>query len=339
MTDDGPQLHVGGAVVALPLHAMALAHGGSVTLLDDGEISFKWPDASEALLYDIGRWGFRLSLHLADSRKGHVQGILGNFDGNAGNDLTLRTGGSVGQPTFDNLYPRFSDSWRISQTESLFDYEPGSTTQTFTDKSLPAHPISAGALPNRAIAEALCAQAGVRTPRLLQDCTLDVGLTGQSAFAVGAAETEAAFVRPSPPPSGSVPQDLTFSGVVNASVTSGSTDCSLISIPEGRALTVGVVGNAEGRRIEFSLNVGLPGPSYHGPGRYSVDGTLGASSGLLSVDVGGTTTYVGATTSEAPGTLTINPDEKSGTVDTALTSGPRIDEHVSGTWACDRLQS
>jgi von Willebrand factor type D domain/Effector protein len=339
LTDDGPQLHVGGTVVPLPKDAMTLAHGGKVALGDDGEIGIVWPDGSEALLYDIGSWGFRLSLHLADRHKGRVQGILGNFDGNSGNDLALRTGGSIGEPTFADLYPRFSDSWRITQAESLFDYSAGSGTQTFTDRSFPARPVSASSLPDRSIAEALCAEAGVSTPRLLQDCTLDVGLTGQGAFAVGAAETEAALVRPSPPASGAVPQDLTFSGAVDARIASGSTDCFLASIPEGRAFTVEVVGNADGRNIDLSLHIGLPGPSYHGPGRYSVDGTLGPSSALLNVETAGATSYTGASTSESPGTLTINPDEKSGTVDAAFTSGSGIDEHVSGTWACERVQS
>ena len=43
--------------------------------------------------------------------------------------------------------------------------------------------------------------------------------------------------------------------------------------------------------------------------------------------------YVGSTTSGA-GTLKVNPDGRSGTVDAALPEG----EHVSGSWRCDKYE-
>ena len=36
---------------------------------------------------------------------------------------------------FETLYPKYADRWRITQKESLFDYEPGETTETFTDRN------------------------------------------------------------------------------------------------------------------------------------------------------------------------------------------------------------
>jgi hypothetical protein len=189
LTAAGPEVHLNTVVTPLAgnLH---LTHGGTLNRLDDGEITVMWPDGSEALLYQIGPWAFRVSMHLADARQGRIQGLLGNFDGDKTNDLALRGGGSIATPTFESLYPQFSDSWRITQSESLFDYGSGQNTVAFTDRTFPDQSVSATNLPNRDPAEAICRQTGVTDQQLLDDCTLDVSLTGQIAFATSVADAE-----------------------------------------------------------------------------------------------------------------------------------------------------
>ena len=61
---------------------------------------------------------------LNPNRASQVQGLLGNYDGDPRNDLVHQNG----QPSsgrFEDLYPHFADSWRITQANSLFVYEPG----------------------------------------------------------------------------------------------------------------------------------------------------------------------------------------------------------------------
>ena len=57
------------------------------------------------------------------------------------NDLTGRDGVVLSQsdPAYKTkLYQRFGNSWRISQAESLFDYQPGESTATFTHLDFPS---------------------------------------------------------------------------------------------------------------------------------------------------------------------------------------------------------
>jgi len=77
-------------------------------------------------------------------------------------------------------------------TDSLFDYAADESTATFTDRSFPGKAVTAADLPNRDAAAAVCASMGVTDPRLLEECTLDVALTGMSSFATSAAATQTA---------------------------------------------------------------------------------------------------------------------------------------------------
>jgi hypothetical protein len=223
LSAEGPRLHVGGVAMAPSAVAQRLGHGGTVSLRAGRSIDIGWPDGSELVVRPIGVWGLSLSLHLADARRGHVEGLLGDFDGQPADDFVVQAGtqeekqgGKQGgqqsgkpisqRPSFADLYPRFADSWRVSQAQSLFDYGPGESTGTFTNRKFRARPVSAADLPNRAAAAALCRQAGVTDPPTLEACTLDVGLTGQAAFAadavtaqkltLGSGETTLAVTRP-----------------------------------------------------------------------------------------------------------------------------------------------
>jgi hypothetical protein len=85
---------------------------------------------------------------------------------------------------FDKLYRDFGDSWRIKQEDSLFDYESGKSTATFTDRNFPKryHNI-ASLMPNQIRqAENVCRKAGVND-FMLEGCILDVGFTGETGFA------------------------------------------------------------------------------------------------------------------------------------------------------------
>jgi hypothetical protein len=324
LTDSGAVIRINHAVARLSGDFVRLPHGGVVSRLGDGSVAVTWPDGSQALVSQIGRWGFLLSLHLADARRGHVQGLLGNFDGKPDNDLVLRRGGSIGKPIFGNLYPRFADSWRISQQESLFDYGPGQSTAAFTDRKFPSKTVSAVDLPNRAIAAAICGQAGVTDPQVLADCILDVGMTGQVDFARSAAQSQVRYVGSGPPGgTGSTPQSLVFSGPIAGTLLVARAACSS---PSPGRYEVSLEGDLGGRRASIGITVIR---SYHGAGTYAI-GDILDNVGQVILAAG---SYVAAT-SEGAGTLTVNADQRSGALDVNLSDGTPNVERMTGTWSC-----
>jgi hypothetical protein len=130
-----------------------------------------------------------LKVFLAPSQAGNVSGLLGDADGDPANDIARRDGHVFSQPiAYEDLYTdtnTFDESWRISQAESLFDYDPGEDTGTFTDTSLPVAYASTGDLSPSTYdtARTACEGAGVSDPIVLDACILDVGLTGDRSFA------------------------------------------------------------------------------------------------------------------------------------------------------------
>ncbi len=139
-----------------------------------------------------------------------------------GHDGTVLT---ASDPAYSaKLYTQFGDSWRISQSESLFDYRPGESTATFTNLAVPYHLVSAATLPAsvRAAAERVCRALGVFSQPLLDDCILDVGETGNPQYAMGEALIAAAGVpaggQPAPgtAPGGSIAIGQTVSGTITA---------------------------------------------------------------------------------------------------------------------------
>ncbi|MFC3452688.1 VWD domain-containing protein [Amycolatopsis speibonae] len=186
----------------LPGGGTVLRRGSSIMLAEDG-YTVRWPDGSSAWLDPLGRWGLRLYVSLVDGRKGQAAGLLGNFDGNADNDLTTKDGKPVSaRPSFEQLYRTFGESWRISQADSLFDYAPGESTEKFTDRALPEKEVKVDDLPveQRDQARGACTMAGVRNPALMDGCILDVALTGQPIFAVTGGNSQRATTIPTTPP-------------------------------------------------------------------------------------------------------------------------------------------
>ncbi|WP_433261098.1 VWD domain-containing protein [Micromonospora vinacea] len=191
VTPDGPAVRVNGAAPVSAPDGVKLPRGGTVTTWKDGTVTVELPDGARLTAQPIGVWGLSVSLSAPTARAGKLEGLLGDHDGDPGDDLTVRNGKRLAQPpTFEALYPGFADSWRVEAQRSLFDYEPGQGTGTFTDRRFPDRLLTVGDLPNRATAELVCRRAGVTDPRILADCVLDVGLTGQVAFAEDAARAQ-----------------------------------------------------------------------------------------------------------------------------------------------------
>ncbi|MDM8562717.1 VWD domain-containing protein, partial [Candidatus Marithioploca araucensis] len=143
--------------------------------------------ATDGSLVDVrGTSNMFIGIRVPASKYGKIQGLFGNADQNRENDVAMPDGTVLGTNlAFETLYPKYADSWRITQGKSLFDYEPGETTETFTDRNFPRLRATVEDLPAniRANAEAICQAAGITDPVLLENCTLDVALTGDESFA------------------------------------------------------------------------------------------------------------------------------------------------------------
>jgi hypothetical protein len=188
-----------GRVVASERGRRSLPDGGTV---ERGQSSRRWapdsvwvtwPDGSAVQVDPIGASGLRLAVRLSAGRQGAVRGLLGNFDGSQDGDLVTRDGAPITDlEDRTQLYERLVESWRVSDEESLFDYGPGENTGTFTDRSFPDAVVTAEDLAPEARerAAAVCGFAGVVDSSLLEDCVLDVAVSGIAAFAAVAGESQ-----------------------------------------------------------------------------------------------------------------------------------------------------
>ncbi|WP_044171896.1 VWD domain-containing protein [Flectobacillus major] len=117
---------------------------------------------------------------LNSTRKGKVNGILGNFDGNTTNDLQLSNGKAISY-SFGELYPSYADSWRIQQSNSLFVYDAGKNTDSYTNKAFPQAPPSFLASQQQQ-ATNTCKAAGISEEPFLSYCVYDVLVTGDNSL-------------------------------------------------------------------------------------------------------------------------------------------------------------
>jgi hypothetical protein len=89
---------------------------------------------------------------------------------------------------FVTLYQTLGEAWRVTGATSLFDYAPGTSTATFTDKSWPPETLAC-TVPNGkpaqplklSIAQDVCGKITSATSKA--DCIFDVTTTGDTGFA------------------------------------------------------------------------------------------------------------------------------------------------------------
>lgn len=176
-----PLLRIDGTTAA-PRAEQALPAGGAVAPAGGG-YTVRWPDGSTLWVVPIGGYGLNVVVRPAPARKGALHGMLGPFDGVAGNPaMTDRSGRRYASVTTRELYDVVGKSWRVSAGGSLFDYEPGQSTATFTRDDMPG-PAPEPTDEQRAAAEQAC--AGVPDKVLRQQCAFDIAVTADDAFAAG----------------------------------------------------------------------------------------------------------------------------------------------------------
>jgi len=184
-----PALYVNGLPTELDAEGMSLPSGGNV-VADAGFFYVSWPDGSRVRIHVLGSY-LNLKICLRQSREGSVQGLLGDFDGSREGELVIRDGAPIStNPSLQELYLEYGESWRVSQEESLFDYLDGNTTETHADRTFPDGIATLDGLSQdeREWAEQICRDAGVTNPIVFDACVLDVALTGDPSFAENSPE-------------------------------------------------------------------------------------------------------------------------------------------------------
>jgi hypothetical protein len=186
------EVHVNGKTVTPAAGNTALPEGGTLTRFGESAspgYSVAWPDGSTLYVTRTSAEALKIDMAVPATRKGRLNGLLGDNDGSPANDLDAGEGRILpnSDPPYADLHGVFADHWRVKQAKSLFDYAPGESTATFTDRSFPSTRVDPATLPGRADAEAQCKAAGVTGKPQLDACVLDVAVTGKREFAESAA--------------------------------------------------------------------------------------------------------------------------------------------------------
>jgi len=158
--------------------------------------------SGESVRAEVNSAYINVSVDLGAAPQAKVYGLLGNANGNMGeDDLATRNRVVLAQPlSFADLYHPYADSWRVAPRESLLsnlcgdrDVERGIPATTFYARDLDPRDYER--------ARGVCTEAGIRDETLLDACTIDVAVIGTRDAARVFARTRPprAEIRPEPP--------------------------------------------------------------------------------------------------------------------------------------------
>ena len=199
----GLQLRINGKLTRLGSRGIPLASGGRVIQTTaPGGIQVEAPGGA-AVIITPGWWNHYQVWYLnVDARNVRAtMGLMGAIP--RGSWLPALPDGSLMGPMpsslaqrYADLYGKFGKAWRVSDTTSLFDYAPGTSTGTFTIESWPtgisnqvctppAQPGIVERPPQKPLPLAVAQQAcaGIVDPDRRAACIQDVMVTGEIGFA------------------------------------------------------------------------------------------------------------------------------------------------------------
>ncbi|CAD5914817.1 RHS repeat-associated core domain-containing protein [Planktothrix agardhii] len=159
----------------------------------------------DQLVAKVGTSRVNIDVFLTDEREGQITGLLGNLNKNPKDDLIKRDGTVLTEPVATSqLYGEYADSWRVNQAESLFDYNPGENTNTFTLQNYPRQKVKISDLnpADVAKAEQLIGDS-ITNPTIREATIIDLVLTNFDPEIL-----EAAINAPSPESSVIIGVDL-----------------------------------------------------------------------------------------------------------------------------------
>jgi hypothetical protein len=198
--DSGLQLRIDGRVAT---HGVNFGDGASVETSSEG-IEVHFPDgkvlsvSGSLPLLSIEFSGLGVVSQSAEAPESGLAGVVPK-----NNWLPrLPSGAAVGPmpgPLHDRyvtLNKTFGNAWRVTNSSSLFDYAPGTSTVTFTNAAWPVENAKTCKVPNVKTAPAISTEAAeeackaITNATLHSSCVFDVKLTGITRFAETYAITE-----------------------------------------------------------------------------------------------------------------------------------------------------
>ena len=241
-----PFTSINGVQQEIPEGSTALPNGG-IIVRNGSRYSIIWPNNHALVKVSEGSRELRVVTYINQVLQGQLIGLLGNADGNRQNELVTQDGTNLGTDTsFESLYPKYADSWRITQEKSLFDYASYEDTEYFTDRDFPQVLSTSDQLDanTRAEAEQICKAANITNPILLENCILDVALTGDADFAQIppdlADPQERVNVAPPPAPTLDSPGFGQLKGVIYNAVTKQVINGAKVKLTSGGQPIIGV---------------------------------------------------------------------------------------------------
>jgi hypothetical protein len=175
-------LRINGKVINGPLPRLTVGTLTRSTGMFGDTYEMTWPDGTIVRAQQIGR-NLNVQVQPSAFRRGNLVGLLGDGDGSPENDLVGLRGVRLGShPSPIDVNHSLADAWRITQAQSLFMYQPGQSTATFTDRTFPGKDPDPSIVKNRVAAEQYCKDVGVTDPHLLDDCVLDLAVTNDFVF-------------------------------------------------------------------------------------------------------------------------------------------------------------
>jgi von Willebrand factor type D domain len=204
--NNAPVLRVDGKVAVEPAIKLDAGTITRAPTMYGTTFLLSWRDGTTARVEQLGTRVLNVTVRPAQARRGALAGLLGDWDGTPENDL-IAVGARLGlTPAAKDINHALADAWRIPQTASFFDYQPGQTSATFSDPSFPDSIVDASNVPDRATAEQKCRVSGITDRKLLDSCILDYALTSDFLFASAYRHEQqvlaAQMAAPGPPRSG-----------------------------------------------------------------------------------------------------------------------------------------
>lgn len=192
--DHSTPVRVDGRAIQVPTNkAYFLSNGGTIRR-SGNRYTVAWPtgETVAAQMRNSGGMAFMdVNVQITDCSEGIFNGLLGNANGIESDDFrglndqpNLRmTAGTdpfggmsreMEQQRLAFLANSLADEFRVTHLTTLFDYAPGRSTATFTDRSFPRVHRTLNEIPNdrRAAAQRRCEQQGISS-RDMNGCIFD----------------------------------------------------------------------------------------------------------------------------------------------------------------------
>ncbi len=185
-----PTVLVDGQGIDAGVAATDLGAGARLTQYQRGfELDF--PDGTKLWALSLGSWGINLLVLPSNELRRDGRGLIAGVPSSAQFRVPALPDGSPLPAPVDRhdhyrlLYEVLAPAWRVTADTSLFDYDGGTTTDSFTVAGFPPEtaPLTAQDIDQALFAGALQTCAAVTDSDLVSQCAFDVAITGESQFA------------------------------------------------------------------------------------------------------------------------------------------------------------